>query len=144
VRADRLLVDTGPLVAILSPRDSNHQRCLAELDRLEPPLLTCWPVLTEAAWLLRQRPESVLKLLAMPGELLRLVSLDESDTPAIASIMKKYGDLRLQLADATLLHLADREKIETLFTLDIRDFRVLRTQSRRRLRLVPQSGHAVR
>ena len=138
MRADRVLVDTGPLVAILSSRDSNHQRCLVEMDRLQPPLLTCWPVLTEAAWVLRKRPESVLKLLNMAGgELLRLAPLDESDTPAIASLLRRYREVRPQLAGAALLHLADREKVETLFTLDVRDFSVMRTQSKRRLRLLP-------
>lgn len=138
MRADRVLVDTGPLVAILSARDSNHQRCVAELQRLRPPLLTCWPVLTEAAWLLRERPESVLKLLDSLGTaLLRLLPLEESDASAIRALLKGYRELRPQLADAALLHLADREGIEALFTLDVRDFSVLRTHSKRRLRLLP-------
>ncbi|MGA3026097.1 MAG: PIN domain-containing protein [Bryobacteraceae bacterium] len=138
MRADRVLVDTGPLVAILSSRDSNHRRCVAELQRVRAPLLTCWPVLTEAAWLLRGRPELVLKLLGLPGtDLLRLLPLHESDAPAIGALLKKYRGLRLQLADAALLHLAHREGIESVFTLDVRDFSVMRTQSKRRLRLLP-------
>jgi predicted nucleic acid-binding protein len=138
VRADRVLLDTGPLVAILSDRDSNHRRCVEELKRLRVPLLTCWPVLTEAAWLLRERPELVLKLLGLPGtDLLRLLPLDESDAPAIGTLLKKYRALGLQLADAALLHLAHREEIESVFTLDVRDFSVLRTQSKHRLRLLP-------
>ena len=131
-------MDTGPLVAILSPRDSNHRRCIAELDRLRPPLLTCWPVLTEAAWLLRECPESVVKLLGMAGgDFLQLTPLDESDTAPIGLLLKKYRELRPQLADVALLHLADRERIESVFTLDARDFGVMRTQSRRRLKLIP-------
>jgi uncharacterized protein len=138
VKTNRVLVDTGPLVAILVARDANHRRCVAELRRFREPLFTCWPVLTEAAWLLRARPESVLKLLTMPGtDLLRLLSLDDADAPAIRAILRQYRTLRLQLADAALLHLANREEIDCVFTLDVRDFSVLRTQSKKRLRLLP-------
>ena len=138
MKTNRVLVHTGPLVAILVARDANHRRCVAELRNLPEPMFTCWPVLTEAAWLLRTRPESVLKLLTMPGtDLLRLLPLDDSDVPAIRTILKQYRTLRLQLADAALLHLAHREGIETVFTLDVRDFSVLRTQSKKRLRLLP-------
>lgn len=139
MRANRVLVDRGPLVAIFSARDANHARCVGALDRLAPPLFTCWPVLTEAAWMLRGRPDLVQKVLGMVGsDLLHLLPLDGTDAPAVAALIRKYRELALQLADAALLHLANRERIETIFTLDVRDFSVPRTSLRRPLTIIPE------
>ena len=52
----RVVADTGPLVAIVRRREKSHKRCCATMKVIRPPLLTCWPVLTEAAWLLRDDP----------------------------------------------------------------------------------------
>jgi len=65
------------------------------------------------------------------------LSGNEADIPAIAAILAKYQGLGIQLADASLLHLANREGIETMFTLDRRDFGVLRLANRKKLRLIP-------
>jgi uncharacterized protein len=134
-----ILVDTGPLVAILSRDDQFHQVCVDVLRSLSPPLLTCWPVLTEAAWLLRGRAGIVERLLGSLGSgFLRIAALSEEDAPGIGSILRQYRKLKPQLADAALVHLAAREGIDTVFTLDQRDFRVYRTDRKRALRIVPE------
>jgi hypothetical protein len=136
---NRVLVDTGPLVAILSPNDQFHDACTRALKDLAPPLYTCWPVLTEAAWLLRFDPDAVEKLVKSASfGLYRILPLDETDGDAIAAILKKYRRLKPQLADATLVHLAQRESIETVFTVDRRDFRVYRPAPNRTFRIVPE------
>jgi predicted nucleic acid-binding protein len=137
--ADRILVDTGPLVAILSPRDQFHDACIRALKDHAPPLYTCWPVLTEAAWLLRFDPDAVERLLKSAATgLFRILTLDETDAPAIASILRKYRRLKPQLADAALVHLAQRESIETIFTVGRRDFGVYRPAPNRTFRIVPE------
>jgi uncharacterized protein len=101
-------------------------------------MVTCWPVVTEAAWLLRNRPASVRDLFrAFQDGVLRLAPLDESDMPAIDGILKTYANLRPQLADAALVHLAERDKLLKIFTLDRRDFTVYRLSRNRRLQLIP-------
>jgi hypothetical protein len=135
---NRVLVDTGPLVAILSRSDQFHEACTQALKDFAPPLYTCWPVLTEAAWLLRFDPGAVEKLLRSGASgLYRILPLGEEDGAAIASILKQYRRLKPQLADAALVHLARRENIETVFTIDQRDFRVYRPAAHRTFRIVP-------
>jgi predicted nucleic acid-binding protein len=60
-----ILVDTGPLVAILSPKDDYHQICINTLKSLKSPLLTTWPVITETHWLTRQNSKIVTSLFKM-------------------------------------------------------------------------------
>jgi uncharacterized protein len=135
----RVLVDTGPLVAILSRDDEYHELCVGELHRMPTPLLSCWPVITEAAWLLRRSPQAVQKLLgSLDSGFLALLPLAGGDGKAIADLMNKYEDLHPQLADAALVYLAGRERIRTVFTLDQRDFSVYRGDRRHAFEIVPE------
>lgn len=137
----RVLVDTGPLVAILSSVDEHHITCLQTLHQLPGTLLSCWPVITEAAWLLRSHPQAVQRLMRScsegDGGFLELVPIGGAEASAIADTMKEYEDLRPQLADAALVYLAHREGIDTIFTLDRRDFAVYRSANKRPFRMVP-------
>jgi hypothetical protein len=135
----RVLVDTGPLVAILSRQDTHHQQCVEALHELPAPLLSCWSVLTEAAWLLRSSPRAVQQLLgSMQGGFLELLPVAGAEAKAIAALMKKYESIRPQVADATLVYLAGREKIDTIFTLDRRDFSIYRPSHKRSFRIIPE------
>ncbi len=133
-----VLVDAGPLVAVVSQRDQYHRVCLELLGSLRPPLLTCWPALTEAAWLLRHRGTALAKLLdSCSGGLFHLLDLDQHSLPWMAEFLQRYQKLGAQLADAALVYLAEREKIDTVFTLDRRDFSVYRLSGGRSLKLLP-------
>jgi predicted nucleic acid-binding protein len=134
----RVLADTGPIVAILSRRDQYHRPCVEALRDLPGPLFTCWPVVTEAAWLVRNDPNAVQQLLAsLDSGFLELLPLTTADAKPLASILKKYGDIGIQLADAALVHLAGREGLDTIFTLDQREFSVYRLPKGRAFRVVP-------
>ena len=134
----RVLVDTGPLVAILSSSDEHHESCVSALRTLPGPLFSCWPVITEAVWLLRTYQGATQQLLSSINEhFLVLLPLAGSEARAIAEIMKRYEDIRPQLADAALVYLADREGIDTIFTLDRRDFSVYRSARKRAFRILP-------
>jgi predicted nucleic acid-binding protein len=136
---ERVLIDTGPIVAILSEDDLHHDRCSEALATLTPPLLTCWPVVTEAAWLLRERSDAVIKMFdGFHGGLFALLPLDTDALPAIAAFLKRYESCGLQLADAALAHLAERESIRTIFTTDRRDFSIIRLKRKRVLKIIPE------
>ena len=133
-----MLVDTGPIVAILLESDEHHEACVEQLHHIRGPLLTCWPVITEAAWLLRAYPQAIRKLMSsFQRRPFEFVPLGETDLPGIAAILTKYQGLGIQLADASLVHLANRESIDTIFTLDRRDFGELRLSHGKKLRLIP-------
>jgi hypothetical protein len=133
-----ILVDTGPLVAIASARDQHHQLCVEQLWLLQPPLLTCWPEITEAAWLLRHQPSAVNRLLGSFGVgFLRMLMLDDKAPSWVATFLKRYRKMGAQIADAALVYLAEREGIDTVFTLDRRDFLVYRLGNGRSLRILP-------
>ncbi|MGC1645573.1 MAG: PIN domain-containing protein [Candidatus Sulfotelmatobacter sp.] len=136
----RILVDTGPLVAILSREDEYHAACVSTLREMSGPLLSCWPVITEAAWLLRKSPRAVQQLLrSIDGGFLELLPLAGAEAEAIAALMKRYEDIHPQLADIVLVYLANRERIDTIFTLDQRDFSIYRSGRRTTFRIVPET-----
>ena len=132
------LVDTGPLVAIASARDQHHQLCIEQLRGLRPPLLTCWPVITEAAWLLRHDAPAVERLFgSFETGLLRLLILDENAIRWLAKFLARYQKMGVQIADGALVYLAEREGIDTVFTLDRRNFSVYRLSNGRSVRVLP-------
>ena len=134
----RVLVDTGPLVALAVPRDPNHFACRHQLGQLPSPLLTCWPVITEAAWLLRTHERSLSALLTnCASGFLEILELGTADIIAIRDLMLQYRDIRPQLADAALVQLARRERINTIFTIDRRDFTIYRDHRDQPFTLIP-------
>jgi len=137
---ERLLVDTGPIVALLDRRDQYHAACKTQVSEHKGPLLTCWPVITEAAWLLRHDVPAIKRLfLSIEAGLFELRDLDRRAAGWIAQFMERYQNLGAQVADAALVYLAERDGVETIFTLDRRDFSVYRTTAGTSLRIVPET-----
>jgi uncharacterized protein len=96
-------------------------------------------VLTEAAWLLQDFPQAFRQLLTNLEEgLLEVPPVTAREGAAVADVMRRYASLRPQFADAMIVYLAHRENIETIFTLDRRDFTVYRRFDRSSFRLIPK------
>ncbi|MDR5694930.1 MAG: PIN domain-containing protein [Armatimonadota bacterium] len=134
----QILVDTGPLVALLDAGDEDHERCVEVAKRLRAELITTWPVMTEALYLLAGVPEGQDALLGKveTGEL-QVAELTIEDVPVVRLLMRKYQDLPMDFADASLVRVAQRDGLGTIFTLDRRDFQVYRRDGRRAFRLLP-------
>jgi predicted nucleic acid-binding protein len=133
-----ILVDAGPMVALLRQADRHHRRCVAALRRIRDPLCTVWPAVTEAMLLLSDRPDAQSALAGkLESAAIALLPLDRRDVPRIRELMAKYGDLPMDFTDAALVRAAERDGLETIFTTDRRDFSVYRISGRRRFRIVP-------
>jgi predicted nucleic acid-binding protein len=133
-----VLVDAGPLVALLDRGDAAHEACVRTLADLRVPLLTVWPVFTEAMYLLGGSWVAQKALWSrLESGALALASLDEQDAPRMRELMEKYRDLPMDLADAALVRVAEREEITRIFTLDRRHFSVYRPGRRRRFAVLP-------
>lgn len=133
-----ILVDAGPMVALLRRADQHHFRCVATLRRLQEPLGTVWPAVTEAMFLLSDRPDAQAALAGkLESEAIVLLALNRGDVPRVRELMSKYRDLPMDFTDAALVRVAEREGIDTVFTTDRRDFGVYRFSGRRRFRVLP-------
>lgn len=133
-----ILVDTGPLVALLKRNDDHHEEIVAILKDIRDPLVTVWPVIVEAMYLLSYswQAQKALWEIVETG-VVRLLELDEPDVPGMKSLMEKYRDLPMDMADAALVHVAVREDLRRVLTLDKRDFSVYRLPRKGRFTLLP-------
>lgn len=134
-----VLVDAGPLIALLDRSDGHHARAVATLREIRDPLLTVWPAFTQAMYFLSDswRGQAALWEMVTSGTL-SLAVLDGDDVPRMAALMGKYRDLPMDLAGAALVRVAERERIRQVFTFDQKDFRVYRPLGLGRLSLLPQ------
>ena len=133
------LTDAGPLIALIDAGEPDHERCRAALERLQLPMRTTWPAFTEAIYLLGcaagwQGQDALWRLLER--EALTLAPLDGKLTARTAELMRQYNDHPMDLADATLVAVAEVEHHATIFTLDSH-FRTYRLSGKRHLKVVP-------
>lgn len=107
------------------------------LKQIQEPLFTVWPVITEALYLIRSllARERLWDLLEQHQ--MQSLALETADIPGIRALMKKYADVPIDLADAALVHVAARDALHTIFTIDRTDFGIYRLPGGRRLRLLP-------
>ena len=133
-----VLVDAGPLVALINRDDDAHDTCVEASRAIHDPLITVWPALTEAMYLLGRSWSAQKDLWSrLEGGTLTLAPLDEVDVSPMRELMEKYRDLPMDLADAALVRVAERENLTRIFTLDRRHFSIYRPGRRRRFAIVP-------
>ena len=132
------LLDTGPLVAALNRRDSQHARCAAALASFSGTLITTGAVVTEAMHFLGGLPDGAATLAGFLDEAQAEIRdcFAAPQLRACSQLMKKYADTPMDFADATLVLLADDAGLDQILTLDERGFRTYRFRGTRRFRLV--------
>ena len=130
-----VLLDAGPLVAYLYPRDTYHDWAVEQFDLAVEPFLTCEPVLTEACFLTvrnGQTPARILRLLS--SDVLRIAFNMGEELPALNALIERYGNVPMSLADACLVRMAERTGL-SICTLDS-DFMIYRAHGRNSLNLI--------
>lgn len=135
-----ILVDAGPLVALIHADDRNHRRCKKAFRALGQPLGTVWPAFTEAMYLLGfswTAQDALWEFVRRRS--LELLPLTKPDVERMHELMRKYRDLPMDLADAALVAVAERERVRTMFTLDRNDFSVYRPARIKRFVIVPEA-----
>lgn len=133
-----VLVDTGPLVALLDRSDPYHLTCQETLSSLDDALVTVWPVVTETMYMLRaywQAQEALWEMIEMGA--VEILPLGIDDVPRMKQLMRRYRDLPMDLADAALVRVAERERLRRIFTLDRRDFQIYRPSRIGRFAILP-------
>jgi len=125
-----IIVDTGPLVALLNRRDRHYQWARDVLDRIEPPLLTCEAVVSEACFLLQRLSggqDAILELLAR--SIVRVSFTLDAEVDALRALMKRFADVPMSLADACLVRMTELAPRSQVLTLDAA-FRIYRRNRR--------------
>jgi predicted nucleic acid-binding protein len=128
-----IIADTGFIYALLDKRDAWHERALAAMDTADEGLITTWPVLTETVHLIMRSlgtapAVALLQDVAEGG--LAVWNIDFESQQKAPPLMKRYSDLPMDLADASLVLLAESIGHGRIFTTDERDFRTYRWKSR--------------
>jgi predicted nucleic acid-binding protein len=125
------LLDTGPLVSFLASGLRHHAWTVEQWKRLRPPLLTCEPVLTEAAFLLKREGRDTDPLFALLERgVIRVALAVEEEQADLRALMRRYRNRPMSLADACLVRLSEIHTAAEVFTLDS-DFRIYRRHGNR-------------
>lgn len=128
-----ILTDTGFWLAVANRRDRHHGAARAALERVREPLVTTWPVMTETCHLLLSRigPESAVRFVRSAERgAFDVFAIDGSHLPRIADLMEEYVDLPMDLADASLVVLAEELGSGRILSTDQRDFGAYRWKER--------------
>ena len=134
-----ILTDAGPLLALLDADEADHHRCVAALEEVTLPMLTTCPAFTEVMYLAGRaggwRAQEALWRLAGREELV-VAELSRKSMKRAAELMARYASRPMDLADATLVALAEERGVRRIFSLDS-DFHIYRFRDRQRFEVLP-------
>ncbi len=131
-----VVLDTGPLVALLDRNDRWHIWAREQIKLLTEPMLTCEAVVSESVFVLGSLDPGLRRLTGLFREGVVLLGFDLDDHfDAVARLLAKYADVRMSLADACLVRMSELHSTARVFTLDA-DFRLYRRNGRQTIPLI--------
>ena len=135
-----ILIDTSGPLAALFPDQRRHKECAAALRDAEPPRIISPFVLAELDYLILKYAGVEVELMFLDEVsrgVYQLAAISPYEMPSVQAVIKKYASLRVGLADAATVVLAERFKTRDVLTLDERHFRAMKTASRKSFRILP-------
>lgn len=137
------LIDAGPLIALFDKQDKFHQAVKNFLARYVGRLLTTWPVITETVYMLDFNQYAQRDfLLWLQRDALQIANLEKAHISRLLELWQKYRDVPMDLADGSLLVIAELTGIRDILTIDS-DYYIYRTKDQRYLNnlLEPYIAH---
>lgn len=129
----RVVVDTGPLVALLNARDTHHAWAVRQIGRWDEPMWTCEAVITEAYFLLGRSRTGIRELgTLIESGVFEIPFQFAHHTARVHELMQRYENIPMSFADACLVCLAELHRNSRVFTLDS-DFLIYRMHRARRI-----------
>jgi len=129
----KTLIDSGPLIALFDRSDKYHQKVLAFMKTFKGQLLCSWSVITEVSHMLDFNLQVQIDFLTWCERGgLTLYEITQEELSEIREMMQKYSDIPMDLADGTLMYMANKEKIKNIISIDS-DFDIYRTLKKQNL-----------
>jgi len=133
-----ILIDAGPLTALIDADDPYHETCVIASASVDEATITVWPAFTEAMHFLKRVRNGQDRLWhSFEHGAFAIIDLDPDHCIRMRYLMRKYRDLPMDLADAALVAVAERERINRVFTLDRRDFSIYKPAGMKRFEIIP-------
>ncbi len=128
-----ILVDAGPFIALFDQDDKYHNSVIQFLKQFSGNLITTWPVITEVAHLLSFNVNVQIDFLEwLKREAVTLVNLENEHLDRIIQLSRKYSDVPMDLADSSLIVIAELTGIKDIISIDA-DYYIYRTKSKKAL-----------
>lgn len=121
------LIDAGPIISLFNKNDKYHVKIKELLKNYRGTLLSTWPVVTEVSHMLDFNVQTQIDFLTwvnLGG--ITIQNIENEDISRIIELSKKYSDLPMDLADASLVVLSEKKNIKEIITIDS-DYYVYRT-----------------
>ena len=131
---ERLIADTGFIVAITHRSDPRHRGAVTFSEKFSGQLVTTSAIVVEACYFLK--PPAKTNLLNSVGPKLAVVDVPVLSYPELAATISKYSDREVDFADASLVWLAEQTGLKRILTVDVADFSTFRLSSGKRFELV--------
>lgn len=131
-----IIADTGVIAALLNPKDQWREWTVNQWRQLPAPFLTCEAVIIEACFLLQYTQDGEQDILSLvESGILQIDFSLSAEALAIKTLMQKYKDVPMSLADACLVRMSELVDNSVVFTLDS-DFHIYRKNGKEKISLI--------